>query len=65
MKQSLEKGYGSITYFDSDVDNLINSRFVKIENNGHRLYRYENVNTARIKGGKHVGYKFNDVLNLK
>lgn len=60
------KGYGSITYFDSDVDNLINSRFVKIENNGHRLYRYENVNTARIKGVEStLGYKFNDVLEFK
>ena len=60
------KGYGSITYFDSDVNNLINSRFVKIENNGHRLYRYENVNTARIKGVEStLGYKFNDVLEFK
>ena len=48
------------------MDNLINSRFVKIENNGHRLYRYENVNTARIKGVEStLGYKFNDVLEFK
>ncbi len=60
------KGYGSLTYFDNDVDNLITSKFLYIEGNGHNLYQYTNANTARIKGVENtLGYRFNDVLDFK
>lgn len=60
------KGYGSLTYFDNDVDNLIASIPKGTDNNGHSLYRYENVNKARIKGLENtLGYRFNDTLEFK
>lgn len=60
------KGYGSLTYFDNDVENLISSIYLGKEENGHSLYRYENVNTARIKGVENtIGYRFNDTLGFK
>lgn len=60
------KGYGSLTYFDNDVDNLIASIRKGTDSNGHSLYRYENVNKARIKGLENtLGYRFNDTLEFK
>lgn len=60
------KGYGSLTYFDNDVDNLIASISKGKDSNGHNLYRYENVNKARIKGLENtLGYRFNDTLEFK
>lgn len=60
------KGYGSLTYFDNDVDNLIASIPKGTDSNGHSLYRYENVNKARIKGLENtLGYRFNDTLEFK
>lgn len=60
------KGYGSLTYFDNDVDNLIASIPKGKDGNGHNLYRYENVNKARIKGLENtLGYRFNDTLEFK
>ena len=60
------KGYGSLTYFDNDVDNLITSIPKGKESNGYNLYRYENVNKARIKGLENtLGYRFNDTLEFK
>ena len=60
------KGYGSLTYFDNDVDNLIASIPKGTDSNGHNLYRYENVNKARIKGLENtLGYRFNDTLEFK
>lgn len=60
------KGYGSLTYFDNDVDNLIASISKGKDSNGHNLHRYENVNKARIKGLENtLGYRFNDTLEFK
>lgn len=60
------KGYGSLTYFDNDVDNLIASILKGKDSNGHNLHRYENVNKARIKGLENtLGYRFNDTLEFK
>lgn len=60
------KGYGSLTYFDNDVDNLIASIPKGKDSNGHKLHRYENVNKARIKGLENtLGYRFNDTLEFK
>ncbi len=60
------KGYGSLTYFDNDVDNLIASIPKGKDGKGHKLYRYENVNKARIKGLENtLGYRFNDTLEFK
>lgn len=60
------KGYGSLSYFDNDVDNLIASIPKGTDSNGHSLYRYENVNKARIKGLENtLGYRFNDTLEFK
>ena len=60
------KGYGSLTYFDNDVDNLIASIPKGKDSNGHNLHRYENVNKARIKGLENtLGYHFNDTLEFK
>lgn len=60
------KGYGSLTYFDNDVDNLIASITKGKDSNGHNLHRYENVNKARIKGLENtLGYRFNDTLEFK
>ena len=60
------KGYGSLNYFDNDVDNLIASIPKGTDSNGHSLYRYENVNKARIKGLENtLGYRFNDTLEFK
>ena len=60
------KGYGSLTYFDNDVDNLIASIPKGKDSNGYNLYRYENVNKARIKGLENtLGYRFNDTLEFK
>lgn len=60
------KGYGSLTYFNNDVDNLIASIPKGKDGNGHNLYRYENVNKARIKGLENtLGYRFNDTLEFK
>lgn len=60
------KGYGSLTYFDNDVDNLIESIPKGKDSNGHKLHRYENVNKARIKGLENtLGYRFNDTLEFK
>lgn len=60
------KGYGSLTYFDNDVDNLITSIPKGKDSNGHNLHRYENVNKARIKGLENtLGYRFNDTLEFK
>lgn len=59
------KGYGSLTYFDNDVDNLIASIY-KRKDGRYDLYRYENVNKARIKGLENtLGYRFNDTLEFK
>ena len=59
------KGYGSLTYFDNDVDNLIAS-IPKGKDGRYDLYRYENVNKARIKGLENtLGYRFNDTLEFK
>ena len=59
------KGYGSLTYFDNDVDNLIESIY-KGKDGRYDLYRYENVNKARIKGLENtLGYRFNDTLEFK
>ena len=59
------KGYGSLTYFDNDVDNLIASIY-KGKDGRYDLYRYENVNKARIKGLENtLGYRFNDTLEFK
>lgn len=60
------KGYGSLTYFDNDVDNLIATIPKGKDSNGHNLHRYENVNKARIKGLENtLGYRFNDTLEFK
>ena len=60
------KGYGSLTYFDNDVDNLIASIPKGKDSKGYSLYRYENVNKARIKGLENtLGYRFNDTLEFK
>ncbi len=60
------KGYGSLTYFDNDVDNLIASIPKGKDSKGYNLYRYENVNKARIKGLENtLGYRFNDTLEFK
>lgn len=60
------KGYGSLIYFDNDVDNLITSIPKGKDSNGHNLHRYENVNKARIKGLENtLGYRFNDTLEFK
>lgn len=60
------KGYGSLTYFDNDIDNLIASIPKGKDSNGHKLHRYENVNKARIKGLENtLGYRFNDTLEFK
>lgn len=60
------KGYGSLTYFDNDVDNLIASISKGTDSNGHNLHRYENVKKARIKGLENtLGYRFNDTLEFK
>ena len=60
------KGYGSLTYFDNDVDNLIASIPKGKDSNGHNLHRYENVNKARVKGLENtLGYRFNDTLEFK
>lgn len=60
------KGYGSLTYFDNDVDNLIASIPKGKDSNGHNLHRYENVNKARIKGLENtLGYRFNDTFEFK
>lgn len=60
------KGYGALTYFDNHVDNLIESVYIRKEDNGHSLYQYRNVNKARIKGVENtLGYRFNDVLEFK
>ncbi len=60
------KGYGSLTYIDNDVDNLIASIPKGKDSNGHNLHRYENVNKARIKGLENtLGYRFNDTLEFK
>lgn len=60
------KGYGSLTYFDNDVDNLIASIPKGKDSNGYNLHRYENVNKARIKGLENtLGYRFNDTLEFK
>lgn len=60
------KGYATLTYFDNDVDDLITSVYLGKESSGHSLYQYRNVNKARIKGVENtLGYRFNDVLELK
>lgn len=60
------KGYGSLTYFDNDVDNLIASIPKGKDSKGYNLYRYENINKARIKGLENtLGYRFNDTLEFK
>lgn len=60
------KGYGSLTYFDNDVDNLIASIPKGKDSKGYNLYCYENVNKARIKGLENtLGYRFNDTLEFK
>lgn len=60
------KGYGSLTYFDNDVDNMITSIPKGKDSKGHKLYRYENVYKARIKGLENtLGYRFNDTLEFK
>lgn len=60
------KGYGSLTYFDNDVDNLIATIPKGKDSKGHNLHRYENVNKARIKGLENtLGYRFNDTLEFK
>ena len=60
------KGYASLTYFNSDEKNLIEALKIGKDGNGHSLFRYDNVNTAHIKGVENtLGYKFNDVLDFK
>ena len=60
------KGYGSLTYFDNDVDNMIATISKGKDSNGHKLNLYENVNKARIKGLENtLGYRFNDTLEFK
>lgn len=66
VEAEFRKGYGSLTYFDNDVDNLIASIPKGKDSNGHNLHRYENVNKARIKGLENtLGYRFNDTLEFK
>ena len=61
-----EHGYGSLTYFDNKVDDLIESFKVGLDQNGHKLFRYRNVNKARIKGVENtLGYHFNDTLSAQ
>lgn len=61
-----DRGYGSLTYFDNKVDNLIESFRVGLDENGHKLFRYRNVNKARIKGVENtLGYRFNDTLSAQ
>lgn len=60
------KGYGSLTYFDNDVDNMITTISKGKDSKGHKLNRYENVYKARIKGLENtLGYRFNDTLEFK
>ena len=60
------KGYASLTYFDSDVDNLINPNRIGVDSNNHTLSQYINVDKARIKGVENtIGYKFNDQWGFK
>lgn len=58
-------GYGSLSYFDSHVKNLIESE--KIGNDGRAdQYRYMNVGKARIKGVESIlGYKWNDRWEIR
>ena len=59
------KAYTALTYFDNDVTNLIDSRFIGM-NGDVRQYRYENVDRARIRGVEHtVGWRFNDRWETK
>ena len=61
-----DRGYGSLTYFDNKVDDLIDSSKVGTDQNGHELYRYNNVKKARIKGVENtLGYRFNDTLSAQ
>ncbi len=61
-----DRGYGSLTYFDNKVEDLIESFRVGLDENGHSLFRYRNVNKARIKGVENtLGYRFNDTLSAQ
>lgn len=60
------KGYTTLSYFDSDVTNLISSDKIGIDKNMHNLYKIKNISKARIKGVENtLGYRFNDVLDFK
>lgn len=60
------KAYGSLTYFDTDVDDLISTVRLGVDNNGYPLSRYTNVNQAKIKGVENtLGYKFNSQWGFK
>lgn len=61
------KGYASLTYFDNDVKNLIDTGgSIGFDSNNHPLYQYRNINTAHMKGVENtLGYRFNDVLDFK
>lgn len=60
------KAYGSLIYFDTDVDDLISTARIGVDENGHTLSRYINVEQARIKGVENtLGYRFNSKWEIK
>ena len=57
------KGYMTLSYFDNDVKDLIQSTRRGYDAQGYELYQYVNVETARIRGIENVmGYRFGDTL---
>lgn len=60
------KAYGSLIYFDTDVDDLISTARIGVDKKGHTLSRYINVEQARIKGVENtLGYRFNSKWEIK
>lgn len=60
------KGYMTLSYFDNDVKDLIQSTRRGYDAQGYELYQYVNVETARIRGVENVmGYRFGDTLEGK
>lgn len=60
------RGYASLTYFDNDVTDLIDSRYQGREADGYSRYQYINVDRARIRGVESMlGWHVTDRLEAK
>ncbi len=65
MEAEFGKAYGTISYFDSHVKNLIDDIYIGTDGKA-KQYKYINIGKARIKGIETtLGYKFNDRWEAK